>query len=521
MSLASLWRTRRPATYAPPAVAGSITVTDPETRARLDFLGVTPADLGSVAAWKPVCAAACDAMVDAFYAKITGERRTDAILRAHTSVERQRPMVTRYVLQMFDGTLDDAYVGYRRHVGALHDRIDLDSNWFVAMYEVVRTHMLAAVQGAGAAPEDELRFREAYGRLLQADIAIVVTALTDSRRDRIEALQQGEAMRFITEVTRVLERLGDHDLSVRVGDGWTGAQAELATTFNGVLATLEQAIARTAGVARRVDGAASGIAGRGGDVASEAEAQAATLEEISGALRQLSATTEGTGEAARAAREVTQRAAASAQSGTGAMERLDGAISAVTDDVRRSAAIIRTIDEIAFQTNLLALNAAVEAARAGEAGRGFAVVAEEVRALAGRSAAAARETATIVEASVARVQHASALSSEVVAIFGAIATGATEARERMLGIADQSQQGADGVREVALAVGRLCEGTERTASAARETAGAADLLVGDAEALTHEVGRFTVSQVDEEPAPGVRAPAARDAARAPRLRRIG
>jgi methyl-accepting chemotaxis protein len=512
MSLAALWRRRHPAAFAPPPVTGTITVTDPHTLTRLGFLGVTPRDVGIVAAWQAVCARATDAMVDAFYAKITAQRETNAILQEHTTIARQRPLVTRYVMQMFGGRLDDEYMQYRRHVGMLHDRIDLDSNWFVAMYDVIRTHMLAAVHAAGPSHEDEAAFREAFGRLLQADIAVVITALTDARRDRMEALQQGEAMRFTREVTRVLDALGHHDLTVRMQGEWTGPQAELARSLDAVLGTLQRTLGDTALVAHNVDRGASEIATHGAHVAQESEAQAATLEEVSGALKQLQATTRGAGESAQAANEATARAADAAGDGAGAMQRLDGTIAAVTSDVERCAAIIRTIDEIAFQTNLLALNAAIEAARAGEAGRSFSVVADEVRALAGRSATAARETAALVEGAVTRAHDASALSAQVVQLFATIASRADEARGRMRAIVDESAQGADGVRSVAIAVDRLCEGTERTATAARETAQAADALVGEAGALTAAVGVFEVGERSDAPAK----PLSRT-----RLRRVG
>lgn len=113
---------------------GEIRVSDAAVRERIAFLGVTSQDLGVVRHWQATCMEACDAMVDAFYGKIMGQRDTRAIITEHTTVERQRPMITRYLKTMLNGAIDDDYLAYRRTVGQLHDRIDLDSNWFVAMY---------------------------------------------------------------------------------------------------------------------------------------------------------------------------------------------------------------------------------------------------------------------------------------------------------------------------------------------------------------------------------------------------
>lgn len=168
--------------------AGQLTVSDPEVRKRIDFLRVTAEDLGVIRAWEAECKAACDPMIDDFYQHIARTRDTQAIIEKHTTVDRQRPMVTRYVLGMFAGVLDDGYIKYRQHVGQVHERIDLDSNWYVAMYEVIRDHMLAAVEKAGAIPAEQRRFQRAFDRLLNLDIAVVITALTNARQERIEAL---------------------------------------------------------------------------------------------------------------------------------------------------------------------------------------------------------------------------------------------------------------------------------------------------------------------------------------------
>ena len=159
-------------------------------------------------------------------------------------------------------------------------------------------------------------------------------------------------------------------------------------------------------------------------------------------------------------------------------------IKASSDDI---AKIIKTIDEIAFQTNILALNAAVEAARAGEAGMGFAVVAEEVRALAQRSATAARETAAKNEDSVARSQQGAQISGEVARSFEKIQQQILNLDTLVAAIATASQEQAQGINQVTTAVSRMDQITQANAASAEETAAASQELNTQAAVLSEAV----------------------------------
>ncbi|MCU0647958.1 MAG: methyl-accepting chemotaxis protein [Gemmatimonadaceae bacterium] len=477
--------------------AGHIRVTDQDVLTRIRFLGVTEEDLGVIATFEDACKGGCDAMVDAFYAHIFAERTTKAIVEKHTSIERQRPLVTRYVLGMFTGVIDDDYIMYRRRVGKVHDRIDLDSNWYVAMYEVIRAQMVAAVQASGATPSELTRFAQAFGRLLQLDIAVVITALTDSRREYIEELQKGESARFLTEMGSVLRKLAERDLSVRVVGEYTAENLQIRDALNEAIGQLAGAFGEVAASSQEVGAASSQISSGAQALAVGASDQAAQLEEITASLQELAGSAQHNAASARNARGLSDTTASTVASGATGMTKLNDALAAMRDSAERTAKIVRTIDEIAFQTNLLALNAAVEAARAGDAGRGFAVVAEEVRNLAMRSADAARETSGLIATSVERSAACGSISNEVVAQFGEINASIGQLRGVVDEIAQASEQQQRGISQIAGGMRTLDGLTQQNAASSEESASAAAELSAQAETMQQLVASFTLEEREE------------------------
>ena len=211
------------------------------------------------------------------------------------------------------------------------------------------------------------------------------------------------------DARKALRRVADGDLTGGSSGGMArGLMADLQT-MRGALRELVQ---RVHGASVQMQQASSEIAQGNADLSARTESQASALEETAASMEQLNATVRQNADSAQTANQLAQNASQVARQGGAVVARVVQTMQDINTSSSRIADIIGVIDAIAFQTNILALNAAVEAARAGEQGRGFAVVASEVRALAGRSADAAKEIKTLITASVERVADGSALADQ-------------------------------------------------------------------------------------------------------------
>ncbi|NCB82809.1 MAG: chemotaxis protein, partial [Bacilli bacterium] len=192
----------------------------------------------------------------------------------------------------------------------------------------------------------------------------------------------------------------------------------------------------------------------------------------------------------REANLLAQHSNDAARQGNEQMADLMVAMEKITDSSQKIAKIIKTIDEIAFQTNLLALNAAVEAARAGEHGLGFAVVAEEVKNLAERSANAAKEITGIIEASIDQVKVGTEVANRTKASFGEILASIKKTSDLIGEIAISAKEQAEGMNQIATAMGSVDQITQQNASASEETAAAAEELNAQAISMLESVAEM-------------------------------
>ncbi len=254
----------------------------------------------------------------------------------------------------------------------------------------------------------------------------------------------------------------------------------------GLLAKIRDAVARLTEASSDTTSAAGQVSTSSQALAAGASEQAAALEQTSASIEEISSMTRRNADSAREAKNLAGETRAAADEGAKRVDAMQQAMGAIKESSTQIAKIVKTIDAIAFQTNILALNAAVEAARAGEAGAGFAVVAEEVRSLAQRSAQSARETASLIEESVARSENGARISVEVADSFGEIVTKARRVDELVAEIANASNEQNSGLSQVSTAVVQMDKVTQSNAASAEETASAAEELNGQS-ALTYKV----------------------------------
>lgn len=246
--------------------------------------------------------------------------------------------------------------------------------------------------------------------------------------------------------------------------------------------------------------AASQVNSSSQSLAEGASEQAASLEETSSSLEEMASMTQRNAENAKKANDLGRQARNAADSGMKDMEEMTAAMHEIKTSSDDIAKIIKTIDEIAFQTNILALNAAVEAARAGEAGMGFAVVAEEVRALAQRSAQAAKETADKIEGALRRSERGVLISGKVAQALNDIAAKVREVDQLTSEVANASGEQSQGIGQLNTAVSQMDKVTQSNAASAEESASAAEELNAQAEVLS-KVAQELVEFIEGAKAP--------------------
>jgi methyl-accepting chemotaxis protein len=253
---------------------------------------------------------------------------------------------------------------------------------------------------------------------------------------------------------------------------------------------LSTTVADIAASAEAIAAASSQISMGNLDLSQRTEQQAVALERTASSMEQLTSTVRQNADNAKQASALAHNASEIAEKGGEVVGRVVATMGKINESARSIGDIIGVIEGIAFQTNILALNAAVEAARAGEDGRGFSVVAGEVRNLAGRSAAAAKEIKTLINASVERVSKGSTLAQDAGQTMDEVVKAVKRVTDIMGEISAASAEQSSGIEEINLAVTQMDSGTQQNAALVEQATAAAQSLDDQAKALKGMVGKF-------------------------------
>ncbi len=289
-----------------------------------------------------------------------------------------------------------------------------------------------------------------------------------------------------------LTSLAGKDLTYRMSSDIPEAYRKLQVDFNSAIGQVDEAMRSVTEGMDAIRTGTSEISNASDDLSKRTEQQAASLEETAATVTEIAETVKRAAEGARHARDLVRNAKADADNSAAIVSQAVGAMNAIATSSQQIGQIIGVIDEIAFQTNLLALNAGVEAARAGDAGRGFAVVASEVRALAQRSAGAAKEIKGLISQSSAQVDSGVKLVGETGRSLERIVVQVSQINTAVSEIAAGADEQADGLQQINIAVDQMNVFTQQNAAMVEQSTAASRSLSNEAVKMAHFVSQFQV-----------------------------
>ena len=327
-----------------------------------------------------------------------------------------------------------------------------------------------------------------FGAKLNMDGKVGYNKTLSELMNQLSEVTEGGLM----DIIRVAKALAAGDLTQTITRDYPGLFDMTKQGMNTTVANLKRLVTEIKNAVDAINTASKEIAAGNSDLSQRTEEQASSLEETASSMEELTSTVKQNAENAKQANQLAIGASDVAGKGGAVVGQVVGTMDSINESSRKIVDIISVIDGIAFQTNILALNAAVEAARAGEQGRGFAVVAGEVRNLAQRSAAAAKEIKTLIGDSVEKVEGGSKLVAQAGQTMEEIVTSIKRVTDIMSEITAASQEQSQGIEQVNTAITQMDEVTQQNAALVEEAAAAAESLEEQAQNLSASVGTFKI-----------------------------
>ncbi|HCR42954.1 MAG TPA: hypothetical protein DIV41_00085 [Ruminococcaceae bacterium] len=288
---------------------------------------------------------------------------------------------------------------------------------------------------------------------------------------------------YVGEISDVLSSLKNGDCTVETRQDYRGDFVAIRNSLEGIIGNLNGMFKKVRSSADQVAAGAEQVSNAAQSLSQGATEQASSIEELSASITEINDKTGKNAEGATHANTLSAEASRRMEEGRQQMRQMVSAMAAISDSSMQIQKIIKTIQDIAFQTNILSLNASVEAARAGEAGKGFAVVADEVKNLAGKSAAAARNTSELIENSLSAVRNGGEIANATEKSFNAILETSEKTGQLIGDIATSSNEQAASISEVMQGVEQISSVVQTNSATSEESAAASEELSSQAKVM--------------------------------------
>ncbi len=305
---------------------------------------------------------------------------------------------------------------------------------------------------------------------------------------------QGLIINPLVKVKKAMAKAGSGDLTAYSDVVQKDEIGDISLSFNKMIGKIKDLLLEINQASDQVASGSDQVSQSSLSLSQGATEQASSVEELSSSIEEIASMARDNTKEANNASTMTLSAQDYAKTGNGQMTKMLSAMEEIKDSSTSISKIIKVIDDIAFQTNILALNAAVEAARAGQHGKGFAVVAEEVRNLASRSAAAAKETTDLIRGSVDKVNEGMSIAQASADALHSIVEEVSRVTHLITGIAKSSDEQLSGIEQINIGIEQISEVIQSTSAVAEETAAASEELSSQAEILKNQIATFKTNQ---------------------------
>ena len=346
------------------------------------------------------------------------------------------------------------------------------------------------------------KLTEVSTMLAQGHLDVEVESATSSKKDEVGLLNEAmyqmvrQLKAYISDITQVLSAMSNNDFTAKSSVSYMGDFAVIGTSLHGISSSLNETLLLINTATEQVSSGASQVSSGAQALATGSTEQAASVEQLNASISEVSKQTEENAAQVRRATAQLGEAGERLNEGGKQMSQLIEAMSDINSSSNQIANITKVIEDIAFQTNILALNAAIEAARAGNAGKGFAVVADEVRNLAAKSAEAAKQTASLIGASVETVEKGSEITTETAQIV-------QDAVRNLAAIIEDIGQVEQASNQQSLSIGQIRQGLEQVstvvqsnAATAEENSAISEEMSAQAAMLRQEVAKFKLHHAE-------------------------